>query len=110
MAVKRENWEEPLLFLRAPPLIIGKVSERLLRELKVPKALKFVTMSFPMSWLFAIIAETRNVLFLLWSLCLLQMKIKSFGTLGFTAQGCRFARLTKSGVNIVSHSILFLWY
>ena len=26
--------------------------------------LKFVTMSFPMSWLFAIIAETRRVLFL----------------------------------------------
>ena len=73
MAVKRENWEEPLLFLRAPPLIIGKVSERLLRELKVPKALKFITIYFPMSWLFAIIAETRRAL-----VSLLELKIKNF--------------------------------
>ena len=90
-----ETWEE-----------VGK----LVRGLKAPEVLKFVTMSFPMYWLFAIIAETRNVLFLFWNLCLLQVKIKSFGTLGFMAQECRFARLTKSGVNIVSHSILFLWY
>ena len=78
MAVKRENWEEPLLFLRAPPLIIGKVSERLLRELKVPKALKFITIYFPMSWLFAIIAEMRRAL-----VSLLELKIKNFGGLSF---------------------------
>ena len=60
------------MFLRAPPLIIGKVLERLLRELKVPKALKFITISFLMSWLFAIIAETRRVL-----VSLLELKIKN---------------------------------
>ena len=60
------------MFLRAPPLIIGKVSERLLRELKVPKALKFITIYFPMSWLFAIIAETRRAL-----VSLLELKIKN---------------------------------
>lgn len=61
------------MFLRAPPLIIGKVSERLLRELKVPKALKFITIYFPMSWLFAIIAEMRKAL-----VSLLELKIKNF--------------------------------
>ena len=71
--MERGDWEEPLLFLRAPPLIIGKVSERLLRELKVPKALKFITIYFPMSWLFAIIAEMRKAL-----VSLLELKIKNF--------------------------------
>ena len=55
--------------------------ERHVRRLKAPEALKFVTISFPMSWLFAITAETRRVLVLFRGLRLLQVKIKTFGGL-----------------------------
>ena len=40
---------------------IGRMLKRLVERLKVPEALKFVTISFPESWIFAIIAETRRV-------------------------------------------------
>lgn len=53
--------------------------ERLVRGLKVPEALKFVTVSFPVSWLFAIRAETRRVLISFRKLHLLVFKIKNFG-------------------------------
>ena len=60
----------------------------MVRGLKTPKVLKFVTVSFPMSRLFAIIAETRNVLF--WSLHLWQVKIESLALLGLQ---CKSASL-----------------
>ena len=53
----------------------------LVRGLKMPKALKFVTVSIPVSWLLAIIVKTRRVLFLFRSLHLLKLKIKNFGGL-----------------------------
>ena len=39
----------------------------LVREVKAPETLKFVTISFPMSWFFAIIAEIIRVWFYLGS-------------------------------------------
>ena len=59
--VKRKDWEEPLEFFGAQSLRIGRMLKRLVKGLKVPEALKFVTISFPESWIFAIIAETRRV-------------------------------------------------
>ena len=66
------------VFLRALLLRIGRASERLLRGQKVLKILKFVTTSFPMACLFAIIEETRRVWFSFRHLHLLELKIKNF--------------------------------
>ena len=56
--------------------------ERLIRALKVPEAFEFLTISFPLSWFFAIIAETRRVLVSFRDLHL-ELKIKNFGNLPF---------------------------
>ena len=55
--------------------------ERLVRRVKVPKTLKFVTISVPLSWLFAVIAGSRRVSFR--RLHLLELKIKNFSGLSF---------------------------
>ena len=57
---KREDWEEPLQFLKAPSLAIRRTLEGLVGRLKISEVLNFVTISFPMFWLFAIIAELRR--------------------------------------------------
>lgn len=77
MLIKREDWEEFLWFLGAPSLRIGRMLERLVRELKV---LKFVTIFSPMSWLF-VITETRRILVSFRNLHFLELKIKNFGGL-----------------------------
>ena len=46
----------------------GRTLERMVRELKIPKALAFVTISFLRTQLLAIIAEIRGVLVLFRSL------------------------------------------
>ena len=79
--MKREDWEEPPYLLGAPSPGTGWTLERLVRELKAPDMLKFVTISFPMSWLFATIAGTRRVWVLFRSLHLLELKVKNFGGL-----------------------------
>ena len=61
--VKKEDWEEPLWLLGALSLRIWRALERLVRGLKALEALKFVTISFPMSWLSAVTPETRRILF-----------------------------------------------
>lgn len=48
----------------------------------VPKVLKFILISFPMLWLFAIIAETKMVLFSFKVFHLLELKIKNVVSLG----------------------------
>lgn len=73
-----ETWEE-----------VGKVGQRSEGTLKY---LNSETMSFPMFWFLQLQQKPGTLCFLFWSLHLLQVKIKSFGTLGFTAQECRFAR------------------
>ena len=55
----------------------------LVRGLRVPEVLKFVTISFSMSWFSAIIPETRRVLALFRGLQLLELKIKNFGDLPY---------------------------
>ena len=62
LQAKREDWEKPLLFLGDLSLRIGRTLERLVRGVKVPEVLEFVTLSFPVSWLFVIVAETKRVL------------------------------------------------
>ena len=59
----------------------GRALERLVRQLKIPKALAFVTSLFQEPSSFAIIAEIRGVLGLFRSLYLLELKIKNFGYL-----------------------------
>ena len=54
--IKREDWKQSVWFLWVPSLRPGRRLERLVRGLKTPKVLKFATVSFPMSRLFAIIA------------------------------------------------------
>ena len=81
--IKREDWEEPLYFLRAPSLGIWRTLEKPIRGLKVHEMLKVVTISFPMSWLFAVITETRRFLVSLRGLHLLELKIKNFNSLSF---------------------------
>lgn len=74
--VKREDWEEPLQFLRTSSLRIGRMLERLVRGLRAPEGLEFVIISLPLSWLFAVIAGSRRVSFR--NLPLLELKIKIF--------------------------------
>ena len=47
----------------------------------MPKALTFLAIYFPMSWLFAIIAETRKDFGLFGSLHLMDLRSKNFGCL-----------------------------
>ena len=54
--------------------------ENPVRGLKVPKLLKFIIISFPMSWLSAIIAEARGALVLGRILHLLELKAKNFAS------------------------------
>ena len=61
---------------------IWRTLERLVRELKALKVLTFVTISFPMFQLFAIITETR-ILISFRVLHILQLKIKTFSGLSF---------------------------
>ena len=42
----KENWEEHLYFSVVPSLKIGRTLKRLVRQLKEPQVLKFVTVSF----------------------------------------------------------------
>ena len=49
---------------KSPSLRIVGVLERLVRGLEAPKVLQFVSVSFPISWPFAIVAETRRALVL----------------------------------------------
>ena len=82
------------------------------RGLQVSEALIFVTISFPISWLFAIIAETRRVWFHFGAFicCGWRLRISVLFLLGASrVQERCFARLTESGVNIVFHSILVLF-
>lgn len=69
--IKIEDSKEFLLFLEALSLKIGRILDRLVRGSKVRKVLTFVSISFPLSWLFEIIAETRRALILFRSLHLL---------------------------------------
>ena len=57
-------------------LRIGRMLERLVRGLMAPEVLKLATISFPVSWLFAV--ETRGVWVLFRRLHLLELKIKIF--------------------------------
>lgn len=56
---------------------------RLARGLKAYKVLRFVTFSFPVSWLFGIRAEAGGILVSFRSLYLLELKIKNFGSITF---------------------------
>ena len=49
---------------KSPSLRIVGVLESLVRGLEAPKVLQFVSVSFPISWPFAIVAETRRALVL----------------------------------------------
>ena len=60
---------------------IGRTLERLIGGQKLPKVLKFVIISFPIFWLFAIIAETRRILVSFRKLYFLELKIKNVGGL-----------------------------
>lgn len=62
---------------------ISRTLERLDSGLKARKVLKFFTISFPTSRLFAIKEETRCDLVLFMGPLLLQLKIKHFGSLPF---------------------------
>lgn len=46
---KKENWDERLCFSGVPSLKIGRTLKRLVRQLKEPQALKFVTVTFSVS-------------------------------------------------------------
>ena len=61
--------------------------EILVRGLKAPKVLKFVIIFLPISWLFAVIAETKRIfcLFVLFRvLHLSELKIKNFSSFSFS--------------------------
>ena len=75
--IEMEDWEESLYFLRIASRT-WRTLKKLLRQLKMFEALKFVGISFSVSWLFAIKTETRKFLVSLsgldlleWSFCLL---------------------------------------
>ena len=61
----------------------GRKLERLVRGIMVPEGLGSVTISFPMPWLFALIAETRMVFVSFRELYLLRFKIKNIGSFPF---------------------------
>ena len=62
---------------------IGRILKRLVKVLKAPKVLTFITISFPMFWLFAIISETKRVLVSFRVFQLLESKIKNVVVLPF---------------------------
>lgn len=74
---------KPLKLVRVLSLRIGRTLERLIRRVRMPKALKFITISFFQKepWLFVITAEIRRDLVLLSIFHLLELKIKNFGSL-----------------------------
>ena len=45
----KENWEEHLYFSEVPTLQFGRALKRLVRQLKEPQVLQFVTVSFSVS-------------------------------------------------------------
>lgn len=57
--------------------------ERLVRRLNILEALKFVTISFPISCLFAIIAETGRIWVSFRGLNFLELKVKNFTSFTF---------------------------
>ena len=75
----------------------------------MPKEITFVIISFPMSLLFAIRAETKRVLISFRSLHLLDLRIKNFGDLSFIQSMRELVCQIKSGVDMVSHSTLVLF-
>ena len=75
----------------------------------MPEALRFIIISFPMSLLFAIRAETKRVLISVRSLHLLDLRIKNFGDLSFIQSMRELVCQIKSGVDMVSHSTLVLF-
>ena len=75
----------------------------------MPKEITFVIISFPMSLLFAIRAETKRVLISFRSLHLLDLRIKNFGDLSFIQSMKELVCQIKSGVDMVSHSTLVLF-
>ena len=81
--IKREDWEEPLYFLRALSLGIWRTLERLVRGLKACEVLKFAIICFLMFWGFAIITETKRVLYSFRGLHFLELMIKNFSSLSF---------------------------
>ena len=68
--------------LRASLLRSGTVLEKFHKGQNVPKVLKFIVISFPMFWLFVIIAETKMVLFSFKVFHLLELKLKDVVSLG----------------------------
>lgn len=83
---KREDWERPLWFLRAPALGIRGNLGKLVRRLSVPEALQFVTISLLMLSIFAIKSEgMRFFFFVLFHrgafICWMELKIKSLSDL-----------------------------
>ena len=46
---KKENWDEHLYLSGVPSLKIGRTLKRLVRQLKEPQVLKFVTVTFSVS-------------------------------------------------------------
>lgn len=72
-----------LQFLGALSLRTGRRLERLIKGLKVSEAFKFVSISFPMCWLFATIGETKRGLVLFNRLNFLELKIKYVGGLPY---------------------------
>lgn len=72
-----------LQFLGALSLRTGRRLERLIKGRKVSEAFKFVSISFPMCWLFATIGETKRGLVLFNKLHFLELKIKYVGGLPY---------------------------
>ena len=85
--------------------------QKLVRRLKVTHVLKFLTISFLLSWIFAIMAENRRLLVLFRVFTCWSQRLRIFVALGDSSRVWESwsARLTKSGVDIVSHSILVLF-
>lgn len=75
----------------------------------MPKEIAFVLISFPMSLLFAVRAETKRVLISFRSLHLLDLRIKNFGDLSFMQSMRELVCQIKSGGDMVSHSTLVLF-
>ena len=61
-------------------MAICRTLERLVRGLKAPEVFKFVTISFPIFWFFAIITETRFLVSFR-GRHLLEVKTKNFSRL-----------------------------
>lgn len=75
----------------------------------MPKETTFVIISFPMSLLFAVRAETNRVLICFRSLHLMDLRVKNFDDLSFIQSMRELVCQIKSGVDMVSHSMLLLF-